>query len=242
MTVASTPIQGILFDKDGTLVDYDKTWAPLNRQVAALAAQGDPDLAARLLEIGGYDVEADRVVGGSLLAASHTQEIAAAWIEAGAKHELAALTRAMDEIFAAGAQHAVPVTDVADLFRRLRSRGLALGVATSDGEAAARATLARLGVETDDLFVAGYDSGFGGKPKPGMVEGFCRAMGLPAGAVAVVGDNLHDLEMAHAAGCAAAIGVLSGTATADELAHRASAVIASIAELEALLDRWPVPA
>ncbi len=242
MSDGPPPIRGILFDKDGTLVDFDRTWGPINRRVADLAAHGDARLAARLLEIGGYDAERDKVRGGSLLAASHTRQIAAAWIEAGARHDLDHLAKEMDRLFAEGARDAVPVTDVAGLFRRLRDRGLALGVATSDGERAARATLARLGVDTEGLFVAGYDSGHGGKPEPGMVEGFCRAFGLSPDEVWVVGDNTHDLEMAHAAGCAAAIGVLSGTASHDELAGRATAVIASIDELEALLDRAPRPA
>lgn len=243
--IASEPagsVRGILFDKDGTLVDYDRTWAPLNRRAAQLAARGDPALAAQLLEIGGYDAARDRVRGGSLLAASHTRQIAQAWIDAGARYELDALSRDMDAIFAAGAGDAVPVTDVAALFGRLHRRGLALGVATSDGEAAARATLASLGVDTAGLFVAGYDSGYGGKPEPGMVEGFCRAAGLSSGEVAVVGDNTHDLEMAHAAGCAMAVGVLTGTATAHELAGRAHAVIASVDALEDLLDRRTAPA
>lgn len=239
---SATSIRGVLFDKDGTLVDYDKTWAPINRQAAVLAARGDSGFAARLLELGGYDPVAERVRGGSLLAASHTREIAAAWIEAGARYGLDALSREMDAIFAAGARHAVPVTDVAALFGRLRGRGLALGVATSDGETSARATLSHLNIESEGLFVAGYDSGFGGKPDPGMVEGFCRAKGLHAREVVVVGDNTHDLDMGRAAGCAMVIGVLTGTGTAQELAGRASAVIAGIDELETLLDRGSTPA
>jgi phosphoglycolate phosphatase len=235
MTADRSAIRGILFDKDGTLVDYEATWGPINRRVADLAAAGDPALARRLLELGGHDLEAGRTLGGSLLAAAHTREIAQAWIDAGAPFHLDDLTARMDSAFAEGARDAVPVTDVAALFGRLRTRGLALGVATSDGAQAARATLARLGLDGGELFVAGYDSGFGSKPEPGMVWGFCAATGLKPAEVIVIGDNTHDLEMAHAAGCAAALGVLTGTGLAN-LAAQACTVLPSIDALEAWLD------
>jgi phosphoglycolate phosphatase-like HAD superfamily hydrolase len=35
----------VLFDKDGTLLDYRRTWEPINREAATLAAGGDPVLA-----------------------------------------------------------------------------------------------------------------------------------------------------------------------------------------------------
>ncbi|MBK1669599.1 haloacid dehalogenase [Rhodovibrio sodomensis] len=236
MTADRAAIRGILFDKDGTLADYEATWGPINRRVAGVAGGGDPALTRRLLEIGGHDAATGRTRGGSLLAASHTREIAHAWIDAGAPFAIDDLTARMDAAFAEGAREAVPVTDIAALFGRLRTRGLALGVATSDGARAAHATLARLGVNGGDLFVAGYDSGFGGKPQPGMVWGFCAAVGLTPAQVIVVGDNTHDLEMAEAAGCAAALGVLTGTGQRAELAARADAVLPSIDALEAWLD------
>ena len=58
------PIRGILFDKDGTIIDYWRTWVPINRQVALYAARGDQGLADRLLRLGGHDPETDRVARG----------------------------------------------------------------------------------------------------------------------------------------------------------------------------------
>jgi phosphoglycolate phosphatase len=54
--------------------------------------------------------------------------------------------------------------------------------------------------------------------------------------VAVVGDNLHDLIMARAAGAGLAIGVLTGNGSRDELGAYADHIIASIEELPRLLD------
>ncbi len=230
-------INGVVFDKDGTLTDYHLTWSPLNEAAAALAADGDPALIAHLLDLGGRDPRTGRVRGGSLLAAADTREIAEVWSAAGARHDVDTLERGMDEIFEAGAERAIAVTAIGDLFRRLQSRGLRLGVATSDSEAGARATLRRLGVDdTNNLFVAGYDSGHGRKPSSGMVDAFCAINGLAPRTVAVVGDNLHDIRMGRAAGCGLCIGVLTGASAREELVSEADYVLDSVAALEEFLD------
>ena len=69
-------IAGILFDKDGTLLDYFKSWAPVNRKLALIAAKGDQVLADHLLRSTGMDPETGHVVPDSLLAAGNTEEIA----------------------------------------------------------------------------------------------------------------------------------------------------------------------
>ena len=67
-TSPASAIRAILFDKDGTLLDFSATWVPLNHQVALAAAKGDPELARRLLASGGHDPDSDFVAPGSLLA------------------------------------------------------------------------------------------------------------------------------------------------------------------------------
>ena len=69
-----------------------------------------------------------------------------------------------------------------------------------------------------------------------MVDGFRAATGLAAAEVAVVGDNLHDLEMGRAAGAGLLVGVLTGTSLREDLADHAHHVLDSIAGLEELLD------
>ena len=57
--------------------------------------------------------------------------------------------------------------------------------------------------------MAGYDFGFGGKPHPGMVLAFAATCHCRPDEVALIGDTLHDLRAARAAG-AASIAVLTG--------------------------------
>ena len=230
-------IKGILFDKDGTLLDYVATWMPLNHKAALAAAGGDQGLADRLLAASGYDAAAERVRAGSLLAAGTNREIAACWAELLPGCDLEDLARLVEQTFTEGGRHsATPVAELAPLLARLRARDLRLGVATSDSEAGAHATLAHFGVIELLDFLAGYDSGYAPKPSPNLVDGFCRATGLEAAEVSVVGDNLHDLEMGRAAGAGLVVGVLTGTSEHGDLAPFADRVLESIVELEALLD------
>lgn len=233
----SDSIRGILFDKDGVLIDFEATWDPVNRLLAQEIAAGDAGLAERLLIAGGYDAELCRAQPGTVLAAGTPSEVAAAWIGHLPSWEEAALAAEVDRIFdATSPELMVPLVDVAALFGRLKDRGLSLGVATNDSEFGARQGLQRLGALDRLDFLAGYDSGHGAKPAPGMAEAFCRSTALTAAEIAVVGDNLHDLEMGRGAGAGLLVGVRSGTgdpAALDEMAHH---LIDSVAELEALLD------
>ncbi len=125
---------------------------------------------------------------------------------------------------------------MAPFFARLKARGLKLGVATNDSRRGVEATLGQFGVLELLDFAAGYDSGHGFKPDPGMVHGFCARTGLVPAEVAVVGDNLHDLEMGRRGGVGLVVGVLTGTGERAELAAHADHVLDGIQDLEALLD------
>ena len=229
-------ISGILFDKDGTLLDFAKSWEPVNRRCAQYAADGDPDLADRLLRACGMDPETGETVGDSLFAASSTGEIAAGMIEAGAKRSLEDLTHRFDRFFLEGAANAVPLADLRKVFLGLRTRGLKLGIASSDNEASIRLMAEGQHILPMLDYIAGYDSGHGVKPNPGMIQGFARECGLEIAEIAMVGDNAHDMHMARNAKAGLAVAVLTGTGAEATLSSFADHVVGSIEDLEALLD------
>jgi phosphoglycolate phosphatase len=233
-----TPIRAVLFDKDGTLFDYAATWTPTNRQAALEAAGGDEALSERLLSMAGHDPVDDVVRAGSLIGAGNTEELARLWGAALPHRPFHDLVDLIDAAFIRGGiANATPVTDLAALFRRLTGGGMTLGVATNDSEKGASLSLERFGVLEMLAFICGYDSGYGPKPGPGMVRAFCDHTGIPAAEVAVVGDNLHDMEMGAAGGVGLRIGVLTGNADRETLAGHADHVVPSIADLPALLSR-----
>lgn len=229
------PIRAVLFDKDGTLLDYHLTWGPINVAAADIAAAGDRDLADRLLSLGGMDRANMITRPGSLLAAAHTVEIASAWVEAGSPLSLQDLSHRLDALFTASATGSVPIGNLEACFSALRVAGLKLGIASSDNEASIRLMLAHLGLAHHIAFVAGYDSGHGVKPGPGMALAFAAALGLQPSEIAVVGDNSHDIDMGRNAGAGLIIGVLSGTGDAATLTPIADACLSDISELPAFL-------
>jgi phosphoglycolate phosphatase len=221
-------IAGILFDKDGTLIDFRGTWDGWARDLIAEATGDDAAAAARLAAAMRFDLETGGFAPDSPIIAG-TAEEAAALVAAGlGRDDVDAVERWIADR-AKDAQMA-PVVPLAPLCDRLRAAGHALGVATNDAEAVAHANLASLGLTAAFDFVAGFDSGHGGKPGPGMVTAFCAAMDLPPAACVMVGDSPHDLLAGRAAG-ARTVAVLTGISGAADLAPLADAVLPDIGHL-----------
>lgn len=225
-------IRGLIFDKDGTLFDFNATWSAWCHGFILGLAEGDPTRAALLADRLGYDIETRRFLKASPLIAG-TMEIV---VEAarGIRPDFgdANLRRHIVESTTAAPQ--VEAAPLAALLDRLRDAGMVLGVATNDSEEPARAHLERAGVLDRFAFIAGYDSGHGAKPTPGMLLAFCAATGLPPGACAMIGDSTHDLSSGRAAGMTT-IAVLTGPATAEDLEPHADVVLPDIGALPAWL-------
>ena len=221
-------IQGVLFDKDGTLFDFAATWNSWAASMLASLAGGDAARAARLSGRIGFDFEARRFNPASPAIAGTPEDLAELLAPDVPELSQAELAKRIAADSAGAPQ--VEAVPLAPLLARLRGMGLKLGVATNDAEAPARAHLASVGHEASFDFIAGFDSGFGGKPKPGICLGFAAAVGIPAAAVAMVGDSAHDLAAGRAAGMRA-VAVLTGVAGEAELAPLADAVLPDIGHL-----------
>lgn len=229
-------LAGILFDKDGTLIDYAATWNPANWRAAYFFADGDQEVAEALMIAGGWDKATDSMIPGSPLVAGTIKEIAAIWsavLPPDRRDEEAMVTLLHTMMATDLTTH--PLTDLDDLFARLTKDGLRLGVATNDTEAGAEATLAPLDIMHHLDFVVGFDSGHGAKPEPGMVLAFAEHLSVAPGSVMMVGDSIHDLEAGRAAG-AITVGVLTGDATEDHLRPHADHILDSIEALPELVQ------
>lgn len=225
-------IRGIIFDKDGTLFDFRKTWETWAQNLIARVTDGDAAAAQSIGSRIGFDVQTGRFDPGSVVIAGTPSEIAQAL--APVLPDFPDLVDVLNDEAAVAPQS--PAVPLMELLRGLKERGLRLGVATNDGIDPARAHLAAAGVEASFDFIAGYDSGYGFKPGPGQLRAFCLETGLEPRSVVMVGDSLHDLKAGQAAGMRT-IGVLTGLASGTELSQLATAVLPDIGHLPGWLDR-----
>ena len=231
------PIRGVLFDKDGTLVDFEATWAILARKMALLAADGDAARADILLEQSGLDLATNRFRADSIFAAGTNADVVELWHPHLDGPELAATVERFDRWTAVEAsKSAVPLPGIESALLRLREMNVVLGIATNDSTEAAQLTAAALG--WSDLFAAtcGYDSVARPKPAPDAVFTFATSVGLHPSELAFVGDNRHDLECGRAGHCGLVVGVLSGTGTREALEPLADLILGSVADLPAALE------
>lgn len=229
-----TQIKALVFDKDGTLFDFNATWGIWSRGLLAEESRGDPDLLNRMADALGYDLATSKFRPESIVIAATTDIVADQLMPLLPEQSKAALLARMDARAILAPQ--VETTPLFPLLQALRARGLYLGVATNDTEIPARAHLAAAGIEHMFDFIAGFNSGYGGKPAPGQLLAFARAVGQNPRDCAMIGDSLHDLHAARSAGMVA-VGVLTGLASRADLAPAADIVLDSIADLPDWLDR-----
>lgn len=230
-------IEAILFDKDGTLFDFYRTWGAVTEEAALLATAGDAARAADLMLRSGKDAVTGRYHPGSTIASGSNREIVTLWAELLGRTDVDALYDTVQAHFLKRQPEVMhPVVDFNSFFARLKDRGYKLGIATMDSEEAAHQAMDKFGVKQSLDFICGFDTGHGVKPGGGMVEAFSRMLSVPASAIAVVGDSPHDMHMARAGKAGRAIGVLTGVSPKEALLEAgAHVVLESIADLEAAL-------
>ncbi|MGX1371447.1 HAD superfamily hydrolase (TIGR01509 family) [Streptomyces canus] len=174
------PLQAVLFDMDGTLVDTERLWWEAVEQVAArpLTEADRPDVLGRPVE--------------------HT----AAWLAAATGTPAAALAETLHREFADRVRTGVvPRPGALDLLDALARERIPTALVTASPRAVADTVLAALGASRFAVSVTADDTEHT-KPAPDPYLAACRALGVqPSGCVAVE-DTETGVRSAEAAGCA----------------------------------------
>lgn len=229
-------IRAILFDKDGTLVDFHATYDAATSQVLESICKGDSGKLHAAAEVLDFDLENGRIRETSVIVAGSGLEITQRLQPVLKIEDVEAYSRYLDRLYGDICTETVEwLPGVPEALTTLTNSGFRLGIATNDSEANAITQFSTLKATQHFEVILGADSGYGGKPGPGMVTAFSALQSIPAGNILMVGDSTHDLEAGKSAG-AKCCGVLTGPADRADLEKAAEYVIDSVVDLPELLS------
>ena len=202
-------IKAVVFDKDGTLVDFAAYW----KEVATFAAKKmfpalgveNPDIEEHLSELGlssgGVDISGALPRGDHAAMASLIYEFAK---RSGSKANFDEAVRAFAEAYGREAKESGtvrPTTErLAELIAQIKNRGIIVALITSDEPSGAEVCLQKLGVigEFDELLA--YDGVTPAKPDPAFMLKLCEKYGISPREVVMVGDTETDMLFAKNSG------------------------------------------
>jgi phosphoglycolate phosphatase len=228
-------IKAILFDKDGTLIDSNGTWVPFYKTILSKERGLSDAEVERKMVAAGFDPATGTFRGGSILAGGTTRQLVQLWWDDETPENLDEISARLNREYAPLALHHMkPLMPLIPIFEALQAQGFLLGVATNDAEFSARGHMQALAVDHMLEDIIGADSVDVPKPSGQMIKLFSEKTGVPPSAIAMVGDNTHDLEEARNGGAGLAIAVLTGNGKRDDLEQHADHVLPSIADLPEL--------
>jgi len=228
--------QAIIFDKDGTLIDFDVMWGGWTIHMAEqLRLASGIDVRQALCLAMGYDEQKNKVLANSALASNPMARLYDLTVKVMHSQGLDK-QEAMKVVEKAWCIPdpvilAKPLTDMRVLFGQLTELGIKIAIATADDRAPTQAMIDAFDVGEYVSCMVCADDDIPSKPTPDMVLTLCEQMEIEPSKVMVVGDTASDLKMARAAGAGLAVGVLSGVSTARDLAGLADVLIESVDEL-----------
>jgi len=188
-SAAPAPVEAILCDLDGTLLDtVPDIAAAVNAVLGELGRAPVPEDVIATYVGRGVDVLLHRALGGGRDAR----------VDAGLHARARALFDAAYARVNGVATRVYP--GVADGLERFRALGLRLACVTNKPQRAAETVLARFGFADRFEFVVGGDALPQRKPDPEPLRFAAARLGVPAHACLVLGDSANDAGAARAAG------------------------------------------
>ena len=224
-------IRAVIFDKDGTLFEFEKTWMRYCDRLFDKLVDEDTQMRTALAGACGLDMASRSFIPGSPIVGGSIEELCRSWAALLPDHSLDDVISLSGRIIAE--LEPEPLCDLPKLVNTLRENGILLGVITNDLESAARGQLQSAGIENEFDLILGSDSGYPPKPEPDSILAFCHNMDILPAEVAMVGDSLHDLKAAKQSGIGLAVGVLTGPAESAALSPLADIVLDNVSQLPA---------
>ncbi|KUF98318.1 Transcriptional activator Myb [Phytophthora nicotianae] len=210
----------VVFDKDGTLIDFTLMWGGwVESQAWKVEMTTGLPVREKLFAAMGYD-----------------------WISRSIKSKGALCCTPMGELYKLAADEVItkcwsmpdpvltsrPLANIPALFRTIKKMDMKIAVCTTDDRQPTIDTLEHLGVSDMVDALACGDDGLPAKPAGEQIWTICQQLNVEPHNTIMVGDTSTDMLLGKNAGCGLSIGVLGGASSLDDLAEDADVLVPSI--------------
>jgi len=215
-------IETVLFDKDGTFIDLHYFWGKMTEMRAKEVASRygiSQDELKNLCLLLGYDIESGRMLEDGITALYSRAKIIELFnAELGARYDLSVSAENMASIFDEVSErfykninsYTKPIPEAVEFIKKIRSKGVKLGIVTSDSVVSTNLTLEYLGWE--DVFgaVLGRESSPETKESGALTKMALGQLRATPETTVMIGDAPMDYISAKNAGVDNTILVASG--------------------------------
>ena len=237
----------IIFDKDGTITDFKKTWLPIlekrleiilknirtgfhEERVKAYTYQAFGIFNDYIDPYGPFPYSTpweDEIIFGTIL-----YRFGISWQKAKdiARYAIDEAERQLDR-----SKYAELYSGIKDTLESLRKAGILIALATADLTDIAYQTLKHLGIHDLFDYIVGADFVENDKPHPDMIDKIVESLKVNKAKTVMVGDSITDMEMGKRANVGLVVGVLEGgVASKEDLLRIGDIVINSVREIQVI--------
>lgn len=225
-----TDKKAILFDKDGTLIEYNTLWPDATREMIPLfrekfAVKEDVSNKQLLERLGLSD---QKVSDATAIASGTSKDIAEVLNQSLKDRSTDVLPFVRDYFNRYTMKHQSELKSIGNvkhLFNTLKQEGYTLGIVTADDYDSTLFTLKHLELEPLVDFIATGDR-YEAKPAAEAIDSFSASVNIPTHRILFIGDSVIDMQFAKH--CRKGIAVLSGVGIEAELLQYTDAIFPTL--------------
>ncbi|HCG75076.1 MULTISPECIES: HAD family hydrolase [Staphylococcus] len=229
-------MEWILFDKDGTLIEFDKSWEKIGVRLVDKLLETFPvhDKEVAHRQLGIID---DKIVPDSVMGSGSLGDMIKSFNDVTGQDTTDWTRDTSQELVDTRVPENNWIEGVQDVIQELRNEGYKIGIVTSDTKKGVNQFLEE--TQSKSLFdlIISTETHAEEKPNPKVLAPLFDAYDVSPNQVAMIGDTANDMKTAINAKLGLGIGVLTGIAKREEL-HGADVIIDSAKDVKQILDQY----
>ena len=233
----------IVFDKDGTLIDFNLMWGGwVESQAWKLEMIAELPVREKLFDSMGYDWIRRSIKSKGAMCCTPMRDLyklaVQVLVDEGVEPPQALKT--VQQVWSVPDPIAScrPLGDLHGIFQTLTKMNIKIGVCTTDCRVPTVATLEHLGLMDMVDCISCGDDGLPAKPVAEHIWTMCKKTGCDPHNTIMVGDTSTDMRLGQNAGCGLSIGVLGGASSLEDLAQDADVLVPSLDRVVKVLFQY----